>query len=407
MNVLHIVGYAPMGGIENYTRNLFAELEKQGHKNVVFTSGERLSGLEVAGRTVVQTPELTDASGRQMKQRLARLERLLDEHGSDVVFIHTGLHSSIAAVITTRLPAVWFAHNYGSFCPAGALFYARTGAICEITNTPNWHCLVNAYAKRCNTRHPARLAAAYRNGRNNHAWIGNTNGLVCDSEYVAERHARAGYRREMIAVLPSPVLLPDGARLHKSNRENRTLLFAGRLVSHKGLHVLLAALAAVKTSWRLQVAGEGHDAERLKHLCGELGLNSRVEFLGRVSRSRMEELYRDAAAVVAPSVWPEPFGMVGPEAFSWGRPVIASAIAGINEWLVDGETGLAVKPGDAAQLAAQIGRLLDDPGLQDRLGGAGRELVRRRFTFTAHVEKLIEVFDHAIDNHSAGVRLGA
>lgn len=176
---------------------------------------------------------------------------------------------------------------------------------------------------------------------------------------------------------------------------------------HKGLQVLLTALATVAQPWTLNVAGDGHDGPRLQRLCAELQLSDRVEFLGRVDRDRMEALYREAAVVVAPSVWPEPFGMVGPEAYSWGRPVVATAIAGINEWLIDGKTGLAAAPGDVKQLAHQIQRLLDDPGLQTRLGAAGRELVKERFTFAAHVTQLLEVFNQAIDNHAAGVHLRA
>jgi len=396
-----------MGGVENYTRNLFAELEKHGHRNVVFSSGTKLPQLEAANRTVVATPDLVDTRDGALTDRTQNLERLLDRHSADVVFIHTGIHHLLAGVITRRLPTVWFAHNYGSFCPAGALFYARTGAICEIENTPNWHCLVNAYAKQCNTRHPRRLATMYRNGVRNFAWIGGTNGLVCDSEYVAQRHARAGYSRELIAVLPSPVLLPEQSALAQSSAENHKLLFAGRLVVHKGLQVLLTALASIPQPWTLKVAGDGHDAPRLQRLCRQLGLSDRVEFLGRVDRGRMDELYRDSAIVVAPSVWPEPFGMVGPEAFSWGRPVVASAIAGMNEWLTDGVTGLAIKPGDARHLAKQIERLLGDPGLQTRLGMAGRELVKKRFTFATHVSELLAVFQQAIDNHAAGVHLRA
>jgi glycosyltransferase involved in cell wall biosynthesis len=407
MKVLHIVSYAPVGGVENYTRNLFAELEAQGHENVVFSAGTKLPELEAPGRTVVATPDIVNSSDGGIPTRVQDLEQLLDRHPADVVFVHTGIHHRLADIITRRLPTVWFAHNYGSFCPAGALFYARTGAICEIENTPNWRCLVNAYAKQCNTRHPRRLAMMYRNGVRNFDWIGNVNGLVCDSEYVAQRHARAGFSRELIAVLPSPVLLPEQSTLPQSSAENRKLLFAGRLVVHKGLQVLLTALATVRQPWTLKVAGDGHDGSRLQDLCGQLKLTDHVEFLGRVDRGHMDDLYREAAVVVAPSVWPEPFGMVGPEAFSWGRPVVATAIAGMNEWLIDEKTGLAVKPGDAKHLAQQIQRLLDDPGLQTRLGTAGRELVKERFTFAAHVTRLLEVFQRAIDSHTAGVHLRA
>jgi glycosyltransferase involved in cell wall biosynthesis len=171
-----------------------------------------------------------------------------------------------------------------------------------------------------------------------------------------------------------------------------TILFCGRLVSGKGPAVLVRALPAVQGDWRLKVAGDGPQRNQLGELVRRLGLETRVEFLGVVDRSDMGRLYHEATTVVVPSLWPEPLGLVGLEAFSYARPVIGSAVGGITDWLIDNETGLLVSPGDSAQLADRINCLLADPELAKRLGRAGRKLVERRFTLSNHVDGLLEIF---------------
>lgn len=84
--------------------------------------------------------------------------------------------------------------------------------------------------------------------------------------------------------------------------------------------------------------------------------------------------------------------MVGIEAMACGRPVVASVTGGIGDWLEPGVTGLGVKAGDAGQLAAGLGRILDDEALHRSMGRAARESVRRRFSESANVEALEQLY---------------
>ena len=103
----------------------------------------------------------------------------------------------------------------------------------------------------------------------------------------------------------------------------------------------------------------------------------------RADGSSAEQLAREfanASVVVVPSLWPEPFGIVGIEALAAGRPVIASATGGIGDWLEDGVCGLCVPPGDAGALARALNELLADPERQDAMGAAGKADRRARFS---------------------------
>ena len=99
--------------------------------------------------------------------------------------------------------------------------------------------------------------------------------------------------------------------------------------------------------------------------------------------------------VVVPSLWPEPFGLVGIEALAAGRPVVASATGGIEDWLDDGVSGVCVKPGDARELARALDALLADPDRRRAMGEAGKLAVQSRFSPESHVLALLDAYARA------------
>jgi glycosyltransferase involved in cell wall biosynthesis len=103
-----------------------------------------------------------------------------------------------------------------------------------------------------------------------------------------------------------------------------------------------------------------------------------------------------------PSLWPEPFGLVGIEAHAAGRPVVASATGGVADWLEDGISGLCVKPGDKGALAAALNELLADPQRQQTMGAAGRRTVAARFSRQQHVAALLDAYRSARATWTAG-----
>jgi alpha-maltose-1-phosphate synthase len=120
-----------------------------------------------------------------------------------------------------------------------------------------------------------------------------------------------------------------------------------------------------------------------------------------VPRDDVVQLYSHAACFACPSVY-EPFGLINLEAMACGTPVVASAVGGIPEVVVDGETGLLVPPGDPGILAAALGRLLADPARGARLGTAGRRRVEERFSWERIAERTIAVYEDARGAHREG-----
>ena len=166
------------------------------------------------------------------------------------------------------------------------------------------------------------------------------------------------------------------------------VLFAGRLSREKGILDLVEAAAGLP----LVVVGGGP-------------LRSQVPgALGMVPHHDLLPMYGKAAVVACPS-YREGFGVVCAEAMAHARPVVAGAVGGLLDLVVDGETGLLVEPGDTAGLRAALERLLGDAELRRRLGAAARERARRHFAWGPVTDATLGVYADVLQ--PAGVPLGA
>jgi phosphoheptose isomerase len=199
---------------------------------------------------------------------------------------------------------------------------------------------------------------------------------------------RMGAPGSRVTVIPCGVDLdlfrPDGPGAPRP-RGLRRLLCVGRLVERKGIGNAISALADVPRT-ELVVAGGpqpgalGDDPEtrRLVALAESAGVSDRVRFAGGVAREEVPPLMRSADAVVSVP-WYEPFGIVPLEAMACGVPMVASAVGGMIDSVVDGVTGVHVPPRDPERLADALRGLLDDPGRREEYGQAGLERAHRLY----------------------------
>ena len=201
---------------------------------------------------------------------------------------------------------------------------------------------------------------------------------------------RMGADRRRIGVVPCGVdverFTPRGPAEARTPGRHR-LVAACRLVERKGIADVVAALAQVPDA-ELHVAGGPErealagdaEAQRLRALAAGFGVDDRLVLRGRVGRDGMGPLLRSADVVVCVP-WYEPFGLVPLEAMACGVPVVASAVGGQVDSVVDGATGVHVPPRDPGALAAALRDLLADPGRRAALGAAGRRRAQERFAF--------------------------
>jgi glycosyltransferase involved in cell wall biosynthesis len=197
---------------------------------------------------------------------------------------------------------------------------------------------------------------------------------ICASQDLAAAACELG--ASAVRVIPSGVGVPD--RVGEPD-DPPHILYAGRLSEEKGVLELVEAARGLP----LVVAGDGPLRDRVP---GALGFVPHEQLLG---------LYERAAIVAGPSRR-EGFGVVCAEAMAHGRPVVAAAVGGLRDLVVDGETGLLVPPRDPAALREALERLLGDAELRRRLGAAARESVRRRLGWEAVTTATLHAYEDAV-----------
>jgi glycosyltransferase involved in cell wall biosynthesis len=189
---------------------------------------------------------------------------------------------------------------------------------------------------------------------------------------------------------------PRGAGVHR-------LVVVSRLVERKGVGTTISALADIPDA-ELLIAGGGDaatladdpEARRLLDLAEQADVADRVRFLGRLTRRRVASLLRSAVAVVCVP-WFEPFGLVALEAMACGVPVVASAVGGFTDTVVDGTTGVLVPPRNPGAVAEAVRSLLADERRRAALGAAGLVRVRARYTWPRVVDSMLEAYVRSLD----------
>jgi phosphatidyl-myo-inositol dimannoside synthase len=231
--------------------------------------------------------------------------------------------------------------------------------------------------------------------------VRGSDAVTAISTYTADR-----LRRQ--APGADPAVIPFGAAVDAppepppytyDGRRPFELLFVGRLVERKGVHVLLEAVSRLPADRPvvLHVVGDGPERARLEARAAELGLGAHAVFHGFVDADELTRRIAACDAFVLPAVVDakgdtEGLGVVLLEAMSYARPVIASAAGGIVDIVRDGRNGWLVPPGDAAALADAISACMDDPVRARTYGLHGRQDVEAGFSWDAIADRLVEVY---------------
>lgn len=400
MKILHLNSTcAPTGGGMLYVLNVMAELQNRGHRCILVSGGsepERACALDCCSE-VVLFPEAAAYVHTKPVDVLRKFETLVQRIDPDVIHIHAIDNPYVIRRCIELRPTVRTYHDYKPLCPGSLRYYRTNGAHCNRALSP--YCLLSAYVNWCNNRNPVSVVASYRQGRAELEHVATYKRLIVASEYVRQRVLLEGLPDEFVVRLPYFTYLPETTAVRPSNNHltgRPQILFLGRVAEVKGLDRLLQAMPLVDYNAELIVAGDGYSLASVQTLVARLNLNDRVKFVGWQTGSAKQRLLAGCSLLVIPSLWPEPFGIVGLEAMAHGKPVVAFDVGGISEWLVDGQTGFLVPPYDVEIMASRINQLLSDSSLSVQMGALGREAVQRRFSPEQHIEHLVKIYQQAV-----------
>lgn len=286
---------------------------------------------------------------------------------SDLVHVAGPALAPIVLGLLARKPVVVEHHGFQTICPNGQLLIEPAGTPCpgHFMAARHTECL------QCNAGQ-GRIASRK-------LWL-----LTFVRRFLCRRVATNITPTTWLGgllQLPRVVAIPHGLEfisepLGRSAMSSQVpvLGFQGRLVTTKGVGVLLDAariLLLQNRAFELLIIGDGPERASLERLSQEAPLAGHVRFAGRLVASELEAALADAAVVVVPSLGGEVFGLVVAENMLRGLPVITSDLGAFVEVL--GEGGLTFRTGDAAALARELARILDDPALAARLGQSARQ----------------------------------
>jgi glycosyltransferase involved in cell wall biosynthesis len=149
---------------------------------------------------------------------------------------------------------------------------------------------------------------------------------------------------------------------------DRELIYLGRLVSDKGVDLLIEALADLRKRGltpRLTIIGSGSEEDALRALAKECGVREQIDFSGSKNPAEIARLLNAHQVLVVPSRWPEPFGIVALEGIGSGCVVVASQAGGLPD--VVGSCGITYEMGNRAELTESLYRVLSEPELREAL----------------------------------------
>jgi glycosyltransferase involved in cell wall biosynthesis len=310
----------------------------------------------------------------------------------DVIYFHKLNDLQVMeALLDSGIPMVRMVHDHAMYCLREYKYNPFSRAIC--TRKASFFCVFPCLAPLARNRGgllPFKWAS-YSARQNEMRLSKRCERVVVYSEYSKAELVQNGFDEEKIT-LHIPIRCWGKEGPVSSFGDRNLILFAGQIIRGKGVDLLLRALAKVTVNFEALILGDGSHRAYCEKLSQRLGLNQKVRFTGYVAPDEMKRYYLDASVFAVTSAWPEPFGMVGPEAMRYGLPVVAFDAGGIREWLTDGENGYLVPRMDTEQFAARLTELLRNKDLARRMGSNGLERVNSTYDSAKQVDGLENLF---------------
>jgi glycosyltransferase involved in cell wall biosynthesis len=379
-----------VGGTEQVLRRIMRELDRRGHQLALLHASPQSGGSAPLDQMPHFAPSWCAADGAD------EALRSVSEWSPELVFVHTWNVPAIEKELLHRYPSMLFVHDYHRTCPTGIKWHGFPAPV-PCSRRAGAMCMVLHYPARCGGLNPLTAVRRFERQAESLELVHRYGAVLVASRHMYNELATHGVNAQHLHLAPlfpgemTPDDRPPEARPVRGN-----LLMVSRLVDQKGGHYLLDALpvAARELGFplALTIAGEGPAEERLRRQASRL--NVPVQFTGWLAPPKVTHLMRDADLLLAPSIWPEPFGLVGLEAGCVGLPAVAYRSGGVEDWLLEGTSGelAPADPPTAHGLAKAIVRSLRDPEHHQRLRRGAWETARR-FTLASHIEILESVME--------------
>jgi glycosyltransferase involved in cell wall biosynthesis len=369
------------GGVQSIVLELAAGLAEWSSRH----EGDSPIDVTVVTRTIQTTPQDPSLPFRLVRRPgLWKLIRLLSE--ADIVHLAGPAMLPLILGLILRKTLIVEHHGFQVACPTGLLFYEPEQSPCP------GHFMAREYGECMKCQEVSRSATSSFGG------------------ILITRVRRILSNRASMNIMPTEWLgdvlrltrmrtvhhgISDGTEVVASGAKESIFAYHGRLVSTKGVKVLIQAATKLKergSRFHLKIIGDGDEYTAVKSMSS--GLGDSIEFLGHVPDDLLSEALSDVSTIVMPSLGGEVFGLVAAENMLRGKLLIVSDLGPLEE--VTGDTGLSFLTGDSSDLAECMQKVIDQPLLPATLGAAAHVRAKRLFDRQGMIQKHIRVYQEAI-----------
>ena len=387
-------------GTEVYLFEAMDLMRSMGHEVALFSMADSRGKPTPYDRHLMPNIDFKKQRGWFQKARLAgraiysrearrRIRAMIAEFRPDVAHVRNIYHHLSPSILwelkAQNIPVVYHLNDFKVLCASYNLVLRGEG--CEACKGGHfWHALQKKCYPGWGPR-AALVAEAYL-----HKWLGTYRKCVdcflAPSQFVRDKFVEHGWDPVKFEVLPhfqrvKPII--------ERSARDAPLLYFGRLSPEKGVGDLLLAMQRLP-NLRLIIAGDGPERFRLEQLAGGLGLTN-VEFAGHMPGAELKRAIAGCRFTVLPSHAYETLGKTILESYAEARAVVATDLGSRRELVHEGKTGLLYRTGDLDQLASVIRFLSSQPELAEKMGRAGWECVRQKYTAEAHYEALVGLYE--------------
>jgi glycosyltransferase involved in cell wall biosynthesis len=313
-----------------------------------------------------------------------RIINVIRKAGIRIVFIHKTTDIYLINKLNENFRTISIIHDHDYYCIRKHKYFPFSRKNCYQNFQPFRCSFCSGLIEKSPKSVLGLKAVNPLQQRNLLCQIKNCDRFIVLSDYMKENLIINGFDDRRIIKL-YPLVEPQGSPPYRKNTGTVRLLFSGQIIRGKGLDLMIKALQLVKNNFYLDIAGRGNDEKHIRKLILEAGLVTKIKMHGFCID--MGRFYSQADIILTSSRWQEPFGLVGVEAFSYAKPVIAFDVGGISEWLKDDFNGFLIKQHDVKSFAAKIDLLINDREKARSFGNNGFNLICRQYSKQHFLER--------------------
>lgn len=375
--------YLEKGGEDGVVQAEKELLTRNGHKVILYEkSNESIENLPFFRKVIFFLRDLNFS-----KAVYGQIREIVKREKPDIAHVHNIFlcvtPSVYLALRDEGVPVVQSLHNYRFFCIRGSFFDGRS--VCEKCKDKQFF---NAIIKKC-WRNSFFISCCFvRLLFKTRSFLKYIDSYIATSRFSRDKFIQLGLNKERI------FLKVNFAEIEpEANSEDRNYaLFLGRLVDYKGVETLLKAYK-IDPSYNLKIIGDGPLESKIQSLASSHGS---IELMGRIERQLVLSAIKNSSFVIFPSECYENMPLVLIESFAHSKPVIASNLGAIREFVIDGVNGILFEPGNERDLAAKISYLFSHKKERVEMGKAAGDIYRERFDRKKNYQDLMNIYSETI-----------